>query len=381
MTKFTSTELNKKIDKVKAKMFLYKDGAFLASLLCSTKITIKDIDKIACTNGIEIILSTKYIEELSEDYLITVLTHELWHIARMHNLREGKRNHEYWNIATDIVINNALIEDGYKGTVELDGIHDLSYRGMSEEEVYAEILEEPPCWHNEEQLDLVFPDPNDSSSPFESKNEPRTSIELQQRLNIQKAIAITKDCSSQAVDEIKQLLDDQLAPKVNWKKAVKLFMLDAMSEESSWSRRSRRYPDIYMPGKIKEEDKLTHLAFFIDTSGSITEDEIQQIQAELRNIHKELKPSKMTLVQFDYKIQHEDVIYEDTKWEPLTIYGFGGTSLEPVHDWIRKNKPTATVIFSDLYCDPMEYVKTPILWIIVNNEYTPTFGKSIHIKV
>ena len=378
MTKLISTELKTKLDKAKVKMLLYKNGAFLTSLLCTTPVYIKDLDHLAETDGLSISISKKSLENYPEEYIITLLSHELWHIARLHNLRKDDREDSTWNKACDFVINNALFDEGYKGIREMDGCWNPEYIGMAEEEIYNLLESEDNEKFSWEGKDLIYSSDSDSK---EEKDAQEQAKKRQQMMNIQQALTLTKDCSSNAVDAVKQLIEDQLAPKVNWKKAVKLFLLDALSEESSWSRRSRRYPDKYMPGKLKENDRLTHLAFFIDTSGSISEEEIQQIQAELRSIHKNLKPSKMTIVQFDHVIEDEMVIYEDSKWKPLTIKGFGGTSLIPVRNWIEKNKPTASVIFSDLCCPSMEYIKAPILWIAVNTNFTPDFGKTIHIEV
>ena len=43
-----------------------------------------------------------------------------------------------------------------------------------------------------------------------------------------------------------------------------------------------------------------------------------------------------------------------------------------MHDYIEKHKPTAAVIFTDLYCEPMEPVKNniPVYWIATNTDKT-----------
>jgi len=53
-----------------------------------------------------------------------------------------------------------------------------------------------------------------------------------------------------------------------------------------------------------------------------------------------------------------------------------------VREWIIKNKPTAAIIFSDMYVRPMEELPfdIPIIWCVLNNpNATVPFGEVVHI--
>lgn len=355
-----------RLDKIKARMFTYKDGAFLASLLCNVPVRITKEQYLACTNGTEIFISERTLDTYEDNTVLTILAHELWHIARLHTLRLGTREVSRWNIACDIVINNALDFDGYSSIKEIGGFLNYDYQGWSEEQVYDALDSKVGMDKNHQDL-----------MPCKDPTSAKEQIEI-----VQRALYVNKNMGSTAVNQIQQLMDKHLTPKVNWKLALRQFMTDALSKESTWSKRSRRYPDIYMPGSEDKDNRLSHLAFFIDTSGSISQKEIDQVNTEIKTIHKRFTPQKMSLIQFDCEIMKEQTIREFDKWKPLQIVGGGGTSLVCVRNWIQKNKPTAVVIFSDLYCDPMEYIKVPILWVIVDNKNTtPSFGKSIHVEI
>lgn len=361
--------ISTKLDKIKTKIFIHKDAAFLAALLCNLEVKVVESKNIAWTDGNVIYFGSEAIEKYPEEWLITYLTHELWHIARLHFLRGKGKNVKRWNLATDCVINCELIRNNYKGLEEIGACAIWEYEGYSEEEIYELLLE----IDDEDLPQQVMVDVN-----------PQLNQEEEQKLVkvVQNALMSAKDQSTGTINSIRKLLGNTLAPKVDWKKLLRKFCTEAVQEDTSWKTRSRRYTDIYMPGKSKEECKLTHLAFFVDTSGSISDKEIEEFNSEIKNIHKTLAPNKMTIVQFDEDIRDETVIYGDKPWKEIDIVGNGGTNLTPVRDWIVKNKPTACIVFSDLWCEPMEYIKTPMFWIIVNNDSTtPEFGKSIHIEV
>lgn len=366
MTQSIST----KLDKIKTKIFIHKNAAFLAALLCNIEVKIVEEDCIAYTNGTTICISKQALEEYPEEWLITYLTHELWHIARLHFIRgKNKEDKKRWNLATDCVINIDLINNGYEGLDKIGAYYDFDFEGYSEEEIYEYLLD-----LRDEDL------PDQAMEDLKTINDPREDRTVLKA--VQNALMAAKDQGLGCATEIRDLLEKETAPKVNWKKLLKRFCTDAMAEDTSWRIRSKRYPDMYMPGKIKEDGQLTHLAFFIDTSGSISDKEIEEFNTEVKAIHKDLNPSKMTVIQFDEEIQKETVILGTDKWKPIKIVGNGGTDLSPVRNWIQKNKPTACVVFSDLWCDPMEYIKTNMFWIIINNSQTnPGFGTTAYITV
>jgi predicted metal-dependent peptidase len=131
------------------------------------------------------------------------------------------------------------------------------------------------------------------------------------------------------------------------------------------------------------ENGLEHLIYYLDVSGSVSDAVILRFNSEVRHIHQELRPKRLTLVTFDTRIQD---IYEfslDDPFEEITVTGRGGTSLAPVYEHIKDHQPTAAVIFSDLYCTPMqESPGAPVLWVIIGNPGAQThFGKNIHMPL
>ena len=184
---------------------------------------------------------------------------------------------------------------------------------------------------------------------------------------------------------IKSTLDTFLAPIVPWTSTLYQFFTELEEENYSYKHVNRRYLalDMVMPGKYKDESKLADLAYFIDVSGSITDEQVLRCNSELKYIQQEIKPGKLTVVQFDTEIQDIRVFLEDEPFDKIEIIGRGGTCLRCVKKYIDEHKPTAAVIFSDLECDPMVQPKDdiPIIWVVLSNYgFKPTFGKVIKIN-
>ena len=93
---------------------------------------------------------------------------------------------------------------------------------------------------------------------------------------------------------------------------------------------------------------------------------------------------KSTLVQFDTRIQRVDIFTSTQKFTNIHVVAGGGTSYTEVYDYILKEKPTASVIFTDLCCTPMQEVNSPVIWVTREEDLKyasmPLFGKTIVIK-
>jgi predicted metal-dependent peptidase len=295
--------------------------------------------------------------------------HELWHTALMHGPRQEKRHPQIWNVACDYRINNDLKADGYEIPNTLWWICDPSLDDdgkLSEEQIYEKLFKENP-------------NPPPEEGDMRPSKEAGLVIAAVVRA-VQAAEMAGK--AGELPGEIKQILQSVLEPVIPWRNVLMQWMTDLEDEDLSWQVRSRRYQDMYMPGKVKDASRLEHLVYFQDTSGSITREDMDRFNAEVKYIQETLQPEKLTLVQFDTEIQYTREFKAGDLFEDLEMHGGGGTSLRPVKEWIDEHKPTAAVIFSDLECDPMKPLKCeiPVIWAVIRNKnMTVPFGKVICI--
>lgn len=369
-------ELDRQLDKTKASVFMGTDAAFLGCIMCSITFSWDESIPTACTDGVSLSWNPTWFMTLPEKTRNTVLVHELWHVARLHPLRGGNRNHQIWCIACDAVVNNALKADGYS----FDGITPIlmpEYNGMSEEQIYELLMANNP---NNQQSSWSGDQTGDSDL------KPADGIVAQQVTNtVVRAVQAAKmmDKAGNAVGQVEELVSNFLKPIIPWQAMLYNYFESMLSDEYSWSRPNRRYSDMYLPSKIEEENKLKDLHYYFDTSGSVSSDEIRRFNSEVAYIKETFNPEKLTIIQFDVAIRKTIVVTQADQFNSLNVTGRGGTSLKCVHDHIIETKPTVSIIFSDLRCTPMQELSKefPVIWVVVDNpNRNPTFGKVIHIE-
>ena len=86
-----------------------------------------------------------------------------------------------------------------------------------------------------------------------------------------------------------------------------------------------------------------HICVGVDTSGSVSNKELQEFFSELSHMHK--TGHKITIVQCDTKINSIKEFNPKCDWE---IHGRGGTSFQPVIDHYNEDgRYTALIYFTD----------------------------------
>lgn len=372
--------LDLELDKTKSRVFILNNAAFLGCMLANVTFRWDDQISTACIGNNSLSWNPHWFQKLIPETRKTVLVHEIWHEALLHTLRQGSRDPKIWNFACDIFINNGLEDEGYS-FVGVEGCwKDQQYRGMNEEAIYdiliKDAIEPPPTgsWGHGD-------DDDDGDMKKEgAQTDKHTAIN-----NVMRAVQQAKiaNQAGSVPGNVIELLNQFLRPKVPWETLLMQFFTDLVEEDYSWARPRRRSPDVYLPSVVTEMSKLDHLMYFQDVSGSVSRQDMIRFNSEVRFVKNRFKPRKMTIVQFDRRIQSVLVIEEDDAFDEIKIIGRGGTSFVPVKQYIEDHKPTAAIIFTDLECTPMQppSYPVPIIWVAVNARNIPVkVGKVIHIK-
>lgn len=362
--------LSRELDKTKSAVFLGKNAAFLGSLMCSMNFVWSEGVKTAATDGVTLWWNPRFFLSLSPETRKTVLMHELWHPARLHMVRGQGKCPDIWNVAADHKINLDLIDEGYSFKGIEFGCMDPKYRGWAEEDIYDDLINQGS------------PPPPD----FEPDIKEPTKEDLARAVNnVVRAIHQDKLSGGTGAvpGDIVELVNKFLAPVVPWEQLLRQWMTDLIEDGFSWRKPNRRYADMYMPSRYEDEGRLTHLIYYEDVSGSITEADATRFNSEVKYVKETFNPKRLSLVQFDTVITQEIEFDENTPFEEVKIIGRGGTSMEPVREHILKHRPTAAIIFSDLECRPMADLglDIPVLWVVIRNRGAKVpFGKLVHIK-
>jgi predicted metal-dependent peptidase len=375
--------LTRDLDITKSRVFRRDDAAFFGPLLCGLDFSWDTSIQTAATDGENLAWSPHDFvrcrdQNQGED--VSTLMHELWHVARLHDLRRGLRCPDIWNDACDIWINRQLIKAKY-------------YIG-------PDWLVRPDLDHIEVEEDIYDALPKSGGGGSSGGTVPGSGgghghcnhAAMAGKTNIQATIAnVVKATQSAKMagqpgsipGNTEQILEKFLAPIIKWEQHLYQWMSELANEDFTWARPNRRHSEIYLPSRFEDEGRLAHLMYFQDVSGSITDRNIMRFNSELKYVWDVFQPKRMTVAQFDTRITKVDEFTEGDPYEKIKIVGRGGTDLRPVRELIIEMKPTAAIIFSDMQVAPMQKlpVEVPILWVGVDAAHVkPPFGKIIHIK-
>jgi predicted metal-dependent peptidase len=162
--------------------------------------------------------------------------------------------------------------------------------------------------------------------------------------------------------ELKGLLDklnSSEPPKFDWKSYLRRFTGGSQKVFTKKLRRkfNKRFED--NPGlKIKHRK---HILVAVDTSGSVSDKEVQEFFHEIDHINK--TGAEITIVQCDSRIQH---IGKYKAGDKIEIHGRGGTEFDPVLELYNNNqdKYTCLVYLTDGECSCSVKPVGKLLWVI-----------------
>jgi predicted metal-dependent peptidase len=174
------------------------------------------------------------------------------------------------------------------------------------------------------------------------------------------------------------VIEEIVAAKFDWRGYIRRFTGVSTKVFTKKIRRkeNRRFSD--NPGlKIKMRQ---HMLLAIDTSGSVSDNELREFMGEMHHIFK--CGVDITVVQCDTKIR--SILPYKGKFE-MSVSGRGGTEFNPVLEYFNENlkKYTSLVYFTDGECGTSVKPKGNVLWVLSEqssmNESLP--GKVIKLEL
>jgi predicted metal-dependent peptidase len=366
------------------------DHPFFATLLLRMQLREDRDIQTACTDGRQIRYNPAFIDSLSVDHIVFVLAHLVMHVAHFHPLRRNARTLGRFNKAGDYAINGILKEAGLK--LLPHALYHESFDNLAAEQIYDRL----PGGSGDGEGDGGENDIDQSDDPggcggFEdAKNEydkPLSKAERQRQeaemtVAIQQAAQAAK-AQGKLPGSLARLVNDLVHPVLDWREILRTFIDHTSGHDYSWNHPNRRHiaDGIYLPSF--RCNGLKPLVLAVDTSGSISQRELNQFQAELNDI-LESYPATVNVVYCDSDISAIHTITPDEFPVELKAVGFGGTDLCPPFEWAIKNVPDAACIIylTDLQGNSPDIDPgIPTLWISTTRVrdlaacYHPKFGE------
>lgn len=352
--------------------------AFFGSILLNSKFEVDETFKTyGATDGCSrIIFNPIKCEKLSISQFMFFLIHEVMHIAYLHMPREGMKDHELWNVATDHVINLQVTDMGYERPPNI--LYDTKYKGMSAEEVYEILLSDPNAKEAAEKnkdggMDTHLPFPSGSNSIEKVKETVAKAYEAH-KASGEKAGTLPSG--------LELFIKGLLESKVPWQRELHKYAGSILAkEEYSLSPPSRRHlaDDIYLPSRRSES--LGEVVLSIDSSGS-TGPCLKQFASEAKAVFSQV--DEVLIIVSDSIVQQvvksKDVA---TFLRELKIKGGGGTDHRPVFKYMEEKRirPELFIGLTDGYSAyPTKAPSFPTLWCLTKEHGKTPWGRNIVIN-
>jgi predicted metal-dependent peptidase len=369
------------------KELMLKEPYYGLFLIMTDKVFVNDnqITNTACVSknniGFRLTINENYWNSIPIEVKRNVIKHELMHIVFFHLFMFGIfKDKHIANIAMDLEVNQYIDQDNIPEDWEtLDRYPELALPEKAGAMKYYELLEKAKQDGSSPNLTKTLSNGynyNHDWREFEDASEAEQKL-LHKQLDHQlKEIAseIKKSrglIPSELVDYLKQL-EEQTEAKFDWRGYLRRFVGNSnkIYTKKLRSKYNKRFED--NPGlKIK---KKQHILVAVDTSGSVSNAELQEFFSEIDHIHK--TGVDITVIQCDAAISNIAPYSKDQK---IKIYGRGGTSFQPVIDHFNNNssKFTSLVYFTDGEAPSPTHVRGKILWVLSNrsrkNDSLPGF--------
>ena len=349
-------------------------------------------------NGInyQLAINEEFWTSLSEEHQLGLLKHELLHIAFGHLTSFSSfSDKKLANVAMDMEINQYIDTDWLpKGGIMIQDYEDLDLDERAGCRYYYKKLQElkqekdknGTCGN--EPMDKLLDDIENGNVPDHGTWEEFDDLSEAEKKLIDKQLQkVLSDAKEQTVKKRGRIpgeiegvitIEEIVAPKFDWRGYMRRFTGISTKVFTKKIRRkeNRKFPE--SPGlKLKMKQ---HMLLGIDTSGSVSDSELQEFMSEINHIYK--AGVDVTIIQCDTSIR--SIESYKGKFE-LNVIGRGGTEFDPVLEYYNENqkKYTSLVYFTDGECYTRVKPKGHVLWVLSErsnmNEDLP--GKVIKLEL
>lgn len=384
----------------------------------------------AYTDGERIAFSPTFLEELSDKELDFVMMHEILHVVLQHCLRGEDKDNEQYNIAADIVINSIIMHenDDKASSITLSKYGESMHIVPDGKEGYLYTAEEVYEMLQSKQKDSDSGNEKSKKAGNVASKNGRAEKVQQSRKNMDKPVAKRWDDHSQwgkfeedsklrdvwvknfaeCCEAIKvrdasnnrgtlpmfaqRMLEKLKKPQTDWRTILNDFIQEEICDYS-FSPPDRRFQDspFFLPdfNEMGKNDNVSDILFFIDTSGSISDNDMTTAFSEIKGAIDQYDGKlKGWLGFFDAAIIEPKPFSSFEEFIVIKPAGGGGTDFQIIFEYVdqhmKDKEPNCIIILTD-GCAPFPKEELandiPVLWLINNQDVTPPWGKVARFTV
>lgn len=362
-------------------------------VLTSTEATARHI-ATAATDGRRIFYRAGFLQRLSDEELIFLIAHETLHAALSHPLRgEDKDDPKAWNIAADDTVNRLLRPDfpslppfALFVSPQRFEMGEKEWEQLSTEAKYWLLVKKlPPSESHQtpltERKEKAARRRNKRAQGEEGQGTRKGPVEgtcqlppaadapspEQWRQWLKEAIAFAERVGG--YDSVPGWVDEWVMAgeeaKVPWQKVLHQFVQRQVISHWNYPP-SRRYQQVALLPRPQRERRGV-LGIAIDTSGSISSEQLAQFWREVLAIRQVYPRLTLRLVTCDVEVTSDELFPPfATLPQVQELVGRGGTDFRPAFERFRQPPvPEAVIYLTDGMGEyPTAAPPYPVLWVL-----------------
>tara|TARA_R110000824_G_scaffold49490_1_gene139000 strand:+ start:138 stop:1415 length:1278 start_codon:yes stop_codon:yes gene_type:complete len=373
---------------IKTKVDLNKTHPFFSYILMNMQIEktkhTEEVPTMAVGQYGNLYWNKEFVDTLDNDELKFVLAHEVGHIATLTFQRLGKRDMTLWNIATDLIINYMLLDEGFrapKGILVPDhrGVYifqsgksgkdiKIDLNDKNAEQVYEDLAKHAKAikkitnadgkGNYEGQVGKHMEGDDDDAGNSTGKGTTEGDQKANENKWKRKAVegATQAKMRGNMSASMERMLEGVLEPVVDWRSKLFAYITNDLPVDYTMRTPSRRFisTGVYSPTVIRES---LELVVGIDISGSISHEEYVEFMSEVVGIANSYRQVKMRVIAWACHVDERDDIEvtQDTQDDLMRckFYGGGGTELSCLTRYIEEKeyKTKLMVVLTDGYIE------------------------------
>jgi len=376
------TKLDSKISQAKAKLLV--DYPLFGTIASKIELVLNDDIQAFKSDGIKLEYNSDFINSLSISEMEFVFANGAMHASLAHESRKNNRSGWLWQMATDLAINDMLVQNG------MDRPELAQYRkrfeGMYAEEIYAELVDD--ILREDEDLEYEADDSDDVQNS-DNKNKSNDNQQLEEELaqeieqaqqlfeEFANATLLSEEKKGDLPLHVERFFTITQDGKIDWREELKYAIDRFYKDDYTLMPPNKKFlhAGIYLPSSTSQRFKLV---VAVDSSGSVDEKLLDIFLSELNFLMSTIPNYEIDLLVCDDKIQMHKTFYSGDILE-VDIKGGGGTDFRPVFKFIDENLQDIKLLlyFTDLDgLFPKEIPNYDVKWIAPKESITP-FGEVI----
>lgn len=390
------TREEKKI--VRARVAMLLDTPFFGHIAMQLELIEREdmIPPTMGTDGYRLFYHPEWVASIPEEQLKGVIAHEVGHLILLHLTRRQSREKIRWNFACDFAVND-LVKKEFELPPSI--LFNPNFAEKTAEWIYNQLpetqtievtitLDSHDDWMNgngngngkgkDESESGQKPSLGSGEEEDSDKAPANTSEGLEQRIREMVAQSANQArMKGKLPGYLKELVEETLQPKLDWKTILQDMIVSCAKSDFCLVPPSKKhlYRGYILPGITGSE---INIACVIDTSGSISSQEMQEFLSEVKGICDAYEEYTIYLFSCDATVHQ--------RWEirpfdalPKILEGRGGTDFrEPLKE-AEALPITSLVYLTDLYGTfPDKEPFYPVIWVSTT-DVKPPWGQVIRL--